>query len=199
MENAEPLKAQLRTELGKGATGRLRRQGMLPGVVYGGGNAAVSVQVEPRELLARIKGNFGLNAIFKLDIDGYDAAPVVRVNEYQRDPVRRELTHVDFEVLDADKSITVEVPLVLEGRAVGVSDGGLLRQIRRSLKITTTPKHMPENLTVDVTDLKVGMMRRVLEVQVPEGVEVIYDVNFSVATVVLPRGVKASEEEEADE
>lgn len=198
MENAEPLKAQLRTELGKGATGRLRRQGMLPGVVYGDGNAAVSVQVEPRELLARIKGNFGLNAIFKLDIDGHDAAPVVRVNEYQRDPVRRELTHVDFEILDADKPITAEVPLVLEGRAAGVASGGVLRQIRRSLKIKTTPKHMPEKLTVDVTDLKIGMMRRVLEVQLPEGVEVIYDVNFSVATVVLPRGVKVAEED-ADE
>lgn len=196
MENAQPLNVKLRTELGKGANRRLRAQGLLPAVCYGSGSEATALSVDPKELMELLSGDYGFNAVFKLNVENSDMAPVVRVNEYQRDPVRRELTHVDFQILSEDKVVTVTVPLRLTGRPQGTTVGGKLRQIRHSLKIKARPAAIPSELVLDVTELKVNGYSRVTEIPLPEGVEVIYDTNFSVATVFLPRGVKAVEEEE---
>mgnify|MGYP000386231887 CR=1 FL=1 len=196
MENAQPLNVKLRTELGKGANRRLRAQGLLPAVCYGSGSEATALSVDPKELMELLSGDYGFNAVFKLNVENSDMAPVVRVNEYQRDPVRRELTHVDFQILSEDKVVTVTVPLRLTGRPQGTTVGGKLRQIRHSLKIKARPAAIPSELVLDVTELKVNAYSRVTEIPLPEGVEVIYDTNFSVATVFLPRGVKAAEEEE---
>jgi large subunit ribosomal protein L25 len=114
MENTQPLKATIRENLGKGPARRLRVAGRLPGVVYGKDFASTNVSVEPKALLNRLRGDYGLNSIFKLEIEGHDASPVVRVINYQRDPVRRSIKHVDFEVLNAESLLTTKVPLKLE-------------------------------------------------------------------------------------
>lgn len=198
MENAEPLKAQLREGTGKGFARRLRAEGMLPGVCYGAGGEATSVTVDPKELLARLTGDYGRNAIFRLEIEGREDAPVVRVNEYQRHPVKRTMVHVDFEVLTPTKQISTSVPLILEGKPRGVANGGVLRQARHALNIVACPADMPTSIKVDVSDLRIGAVRRVKEITAPEGVEVRYDSNFTVAGVFLPRGIKATDDEEEE-
>jgi large subunit ribosomal protein L25 len=198
MENTQPLKATIRENLGKGPARRLRVAGRLPGVVYGKDFASTNVSVEPKALLNRLRGDYGLNSIFNLEIEGHDASPVVRVINYQRDPVRRSIKHVDFEVLNAESLLTTKVPLKLEGRPTGVAAGGTLRQIRHTIAITAKPSDIPTNLVANIDELGIGDMIRIADIDPPEGVEIVYNDNFSVATVFIPRGaeVEASEDGE---
>ena len=174
--------------------------GLLPGVVYGNGFESVSIAVEPKPLLQNLRGDYGLNAIFRLEIEGHDQAPVVRVVDYQRDPVRRNLKHVDFEVLSEDKVISVKVPLILNGVPVGVSVGGKLRQIRHEIAITAKGGDIPKNLAADVSELNIGDNLGVSQLDAPEGVSLVFDDNYSIATVFVPRGVvEEDSSEEMDE
>lgn len=194
MENAAPLKAAVRTDFGKGPSRRLRQSGQIPAVCYGD-NESVHLIVDPSELVDRLKGNFGLNAIFKLEVEG-GTDKVVRVVDFQRDPVRREFTHVDFSVIDPEREIEVKVPIVLTGKAAGVAAGGKFRQVRRDVKIRAKAPSIPANLELDVTTLGGGDVKRVKEIVVPDGVELIFDQNFAVASVSKPRGGAVVKEEE---
>ncbi len=197
MENTNSLQATIRTETGKGACRRMRAAGKIPAVVYGPNFEALSLSVDPEALAERLLGDYGRNALFRLEIEGHDAAPpVVRVTTYDRDPVRRTIKHVDFEVIDEDKTLKIKVPLKLEGKPVGVTRGGVLRQIRYDVMILTKPANVPKALVADISKLRIGHMHRISEVAPPENVKVLFDDNFSIATVFVPRGVTASEEEE---
>jgi large subunit ribosomal protein L25 len=199
MENAEPLKATIRNgaDLGKSGARRLRRTGQIPAVCYGGKADSLSVAVDPGEVVTRLTGTFGKNAIFKLDMDD-GSSQVVRVSDYQRDPVLRTIIHVDFAIIDPNKVLETFVPLVLEGRPAGVAAGGKLRQIRRDLKIRATAGKIPASLSLDVSPLNNGDVIRVSEVIAPEGVKLSYDQNFAVASVSKPREEEAVEEEEVE-
>lgn len=198
MENTQPLDAGLRTETGKGPNRRLRASGMIPAVVYGRHQEPIRVKVDPTAVKTMLEGEYGYNAIFRLNIDGADAAPVVRVVEIQRDPVKRYLKHVDFQALDGDALITVQVPVKLEGVAFGIKNGGKLRQIRYSVKAVMKPGDVPTHLPLDVTHLKIGDMVRVSEIALPDGVSLIYSDNFAVASVNAMRGAALLEDEEEE-
>jgi large subunit ribosomal protein L25 len=199
MENTQPLKATIRENLGKGPARRLRVAGKLPGVVYGKDFASTNVAVEPKALLTLLRGEFGLNSIFKLEIEGVESAPVVRVIKYQRDPIKRNIKHVDFEVLHEEKVLMAKVPLRLEGLAKGIAAGGTLRQIRHTITIKATPGSIPRELVGRIDDLAIGDMLRISDISVPEGVEIYFQDNFSVATVFVPRGIEAEASEEGEE
>src|SRR5690606_20420213 len=110
----------------------------VPGVVYGPSTDPKSVNVEPRELRKVLSGPHGMNALFKLDVDG-DQAYEVMVRDFQQDPVSRRFVHADFVVVDKNKKITVEVPITFVGRAKGVVKGGKLRQVRRLAHVRCLP------------------------------------------------------------
>lgn len=190
MENAEALKVTVREGLGKGFARRLRQSGQIPGVCYGANQEPVHVAVDPKELRERLTGKFGVNAIFKLEIEGQGITPTVRVSQYQKDPVERTLLHADFTIVDPEKPLKVKVPLKLVGRAKGVGEGGRLRQVRRVLNVVAMPSALPAQMTADVTELKIGDILRVEQVEAIDGVEIIYDHNFAVATVFQPRAGK---------
>ncbi len=201
MENAEPLKATMRndSEMGKGFARRLRMSGQIPAVCYGAGKPPYHVAVDPKDVVERLTGQFGKNAIFKLNIEGQAQAPVVRVSEYQRDPVKRNILHVDFGIIDPEKPIKITVPLRLEGRPVGVAAGGRLRQVRRELNIIARPSDIPAELVLDVSDVKIGEFVKVSKVAPPDGVKTVYDQDFAVAAVFLPRGMEEDTTEEEEE
>lgn len=197
METTAPLNASVRTEFGKGPARRLRTTGHVPAVVYGNGTEPLHVAVDGKELVARLTTEYGKNARFKLAIDGGEG-PVVMLKEYQRDPLRRDITHIDFLAIDPERQFVVEVPLVLTGRARGTLAGGRLRQVRRSLKIRAAAANIPVAVECDVTSLRVNGVRRVTEIVPPEGVEIVHDVNFAVAQVTLPRGVTVAAEDDGE-
>jgi large subunit ribosomal protein L25 len=189
--------AETRRTAGSGPAKRLRAAGQIPGVVYGHGIDPVSVAVDRRELRQALSGPAGVNAVINLDVAGTSHPTVVK--SLQRHPVRRSVVHIDFLVVDLNEEITVDVPIVLEGEAKAVlSEGGLVEHQLVSLSVSTTPANIPNELTIDVSDLQIGDSVRVEDIKLPAGVTTSIDPETPIVTGVITRAA-ASEEEEAAE
>src|SRR6266508_4205352 len=159
---------------GSRSSNRLRGDGRIPAVVYGHGMTPVSIAVDRREVRHSLSTSAALNAVIDLELDA-DTHPTV-VRQLQRDPVRRTVTHIDFQVVNLNEEITVDVPIVLEGEARGVlSNDGLVEQGLNTLSVSTTPRNIPDNITYDVTDLQIGDVVRVGDLALPDGVTTTAD------------------------
>jgi large subunit ribosomal protein L25 len=190
------LVAETGRPTGSRASGRLRAAGKIPGVLYGHGRPPVPLSVDRRELRHALSGPAGVNAVVQLKV-GSDVHPTV-VKALQRDPVRRTVTHIDFIVVRMDEVITVDVPIVVQGEPKRVlSDGGLIEQALSTLSVTTTPANIPTHLTVDVSELSIGDVVRVAELELPPGVTA--NVDPDMAVVVAAGGAPAEPAVEAPE
>lgn len=159
------LSAVARETRGKNEARRLRRAGRVPGVVYGGSAlGSVEVAVEPKPLLRILHSESGINTIVELQVEGGESSQVL-VKGLQLDPVTDELLHVDFYRLAMDKAITVTVPVLLTGEAVGVKQqGGLVDFVTREIQVECMPAEIPEHIDVDVQPLRIGDGVRVRDV-----------------------------------
>lgn len=189
------LKVEERTVRGSRATRRLRREGLVPGVVYGGGEGACeSFQVDARELRRVLHAG---SAVFDVAFDGR-ARPVI-VKDQHHHPVREHLLHIDLLEVRLDEKIQTTVALELTGveEAPGVKEGGVLEHVTRELNIVALPTSIPENITVDVSHLEVAGTMHLSEVTAPEGVEFLDDPEETiVATITTPTEVEEPEIEE---
>ena len=177
---------------GKGEAHALRRQGLVPGVVYGKGMAACSVAVDPKALGQAIATKAGWNTLITLQGAGPFDGKVVILKDMQVHPLRREPTHVDFQAVDLTQKVHVMVPVHAIGKAKGEKLGGQLQIIRHELEVVCLPASIPESIDIDVTGLAVGGVVHINDIQLPAGVEVPHEVNFTVITVT---GHKAEEGE----
>ncbi|XHF13450.1 50S ribosomal protein L25/general stress protein Ctc [Archangium gephyra] len=181
------LEVKAREGAGKGAARRLRSQGLVPAVVYGKHlEKPLSVAVDPKAVRAAINTPHKMNTLITLK--GVGADQQVLFKDYQRDPVTRDILHVDFIAVREEDQVKVNVPLVLIGKAEGLADGGLLTQIRRELEVYAKPRAIPEKIEVDVTPLKIAMAMHINDVKLPEGVVVKTNVNYTIAVVSAPEG-----------
>jgi len=147
------LEVTRREGLGRGESGRLRRAGKIPAVLYGGANAAESLSVDPKELSRILHSQSGVNTLIGLKLDGAGATRVL-VKAYQLDPVTHKLLHADFYRVAMDKVLRVTVPVHLTGEAKGVkAQGGVVDFVHREVVIECLPANIPEHITVDVTEL----------------------------------------------
>lgn len=183
---------------GSGASGRLRGEGRIPGVVYGHGIDPISVSIARRELRAALHTDAGLNALINLQVDGGSHLTIVK--ELQRHPVRNEVTHVDFLVINRDEVLTVDVPIVLEGEAreVAAADGTVDQQLF-SLAVQAKPGSIPNELVVDISGLTIGDAIRVGDLQLPSGVETHVDGEEPIVTAQITRATIEAEEIEGEE
>jgi large subunit ribosomal protein L25 len=188
-----------RPERGSRATRRLRRDGQVPGVVYGGGaEETVSFKVGARELRRLLVDGA---ALFDLQLDGGKALPVI-VKDQQRHPVRDEVMHIDLLQVRLDEKIHATVQVELEGaeEAPGIKEGGVLEQITRELNIEALPTDIPERIVVDVSGLAIAATLTLASISAPAGVELLDDPDETViATVVVPTEVEEPEVEEETE
>ena len=200
METNVILTARPRTELGKGPARRLRRQGLLPAVFYGRRQEPRPLTVDSKDLKTMFSGS-GTRSLIRLRIeeDGSTTEKMVMLKDHQIDPIKRSLVHADFYEVDLTRQIEIEVPLILKGKPVGVEKGGLLQQIRHDLLVSALPQTLPDRIEVDVRHLDMGDSVHIEEVGTPEGVSLVYDVNFTLATVIAPKGLKAEMEAEGEE
>lgn len=183
---------------GSRASGRLRAEGKVPGVVYGHGKEPVSVAVNWRELRHALVGEAGLNALIDLHV-GSDTE-LVMVKELQRHPVRRDVLHVDFLRIDRDQELTVDVPIVLEGEATEVLNAdGVVDQALFHLTVTSKPGNIPNELTVDVSGLTLGDTLRVSDLRLPAGVTTSVDPEEPVVSTSVSATVEEEPAEAADE
>jgi large subunit ribosomal protein L25 len=181
------LKAAPRTDFGSRSSRRMRRDGLVPGVVYSGGSEAAAFQVSERDV--RAITNEGA-ALFDLQIEGGKAVPVV-IKEEQRHPVRGSLQHLDLMQVNLKEAIQAEVAIELEGAddAPGVKGGGVLEHVTREITVEALPTDIPDNICVDVSALEVNDTLTLSAITAPEGVEFIADEpdEVTIVTVSPPR------------
>ena len=177
------FEVQPRQETGKNANNRLRAQGLVPGVVYGGGKEPVPIQVEKRALLDLMRST-GHNPVFLLSLAGTDKSRHAMIREMQVHPVSRHMLHVDFQRVLMTEKVKVSIHLELQGVPVGVKvDGGLLDFVTRELHVQCTPDKIPAKVVVDVSGLHIGQHLEAKDVQLPEGVELLDEPGRVIASV----------------
>jgi len=200
METNITLPAHSRTATGKGAARRLRSQGLIPAVFYGRKRETRALSVNSKALAAIMSSETGSHTLIRLVIgdEGPAEERTVILKDYQIHPVKRNLLHADFYEVALDRAIETEVAIVLVGKPIGIEKGGLLQQVRREIPISALPQNVPNQIEVDISHLDIGHSLHVDEISLPSGVEILSDVNFTIATVVAPKGVKIAEEEELE-
>ena len=183
------LTAETGREAGTRSSKRLRREGKIPGVVYGHGADPVSVAVDARELRHALNGEAGVNALLSLSIDGKSQLTMARV--LQRHPVRNTVTHVDFQVVSRDEVMSADVPFTLVGEAKEVTNNdGVVDQVLFSLTINATPSAIPAHLEIDISGLTIGDAVRVGDLKLPNGVTTDVDPEEA---IVIAQGAQTSE------
>ncbi len=187
------IEVEPRENLGKNASRRLRRAGLIPAVVYGGGREPVGVQVDPRPVEAALHSPMGLNTLIQLKLAGRDLRRMVLIREIQRHPVTEQLLHVDFVRVEMDQKIEVSVPVELVGTPVGVkSEGGIVDFVHRQVVIKCLPGNIPGKLVADISGLHVGQHFEAGQLELPEGSELVTPPTETICTVA---GKKAGAEE----
>ena len=203
----ERVKLQVKSREGRGsaASRRLRAEGFVPGVLYGDGNTAHPFAVAERELRRVLTGEHGLHAILDVVLEGQQKAHHAVLKDYQLDPTRARLLHIDLHEVRLDRAIQAQVVVELVGESEGVKEGGVLSQVNRELVVEALPMEVPDRLELDVSPMVIGDSLRVSDLRVPEGVKILTDPEAVLATVTpptkveLPEEVVAAEEEEAEE
>jgi large subunit ribosomal protein L25 len=190
------LTAQRRSAAGKGPAGRVRREGLIPAVVYGLGSDNVSVSVPSRELLHILSGATGMNTLITLSIDGTNELAMAR--QLQRHPVKGTLLHVDFVRVRADQTIQAEVPVHLKGDAEGVARGGVLEQLVHTLTVEAKPSDFPPAIEHEISELEIGGQVYVRDLAVPSGVTVLQNEDDLVAQISAPRVAEVEEAAEGE-
>ncbi len=179
------VNAEVRTERGKNDSRRLRVDGKIPVVVYGGGTEAVSAAASLAELAAVIRSDSGINSVFSLNIEG-DGVHDVIFQDRQIDPVKGRLIHADLRRFSKGEKIEMTVPIHLTGKAAGLDEAGaVLNQALRDIKVLCEPANTPDFIEVDVTNLEGGHAIHVSDIKVPSGVEIHEDGEIVVASISI--------------
>jgi large subunit ribosomal protein L25 len=188
-----------RERLGSAESRRLRKEGLVPGVLYGNGEP-VAISIAEREPRRALTGAAGLHSILDVEIDGKGQTHASILKEYQVDPVRGGVTHVDLQEVRLDKAIRASVSVQLIGGedAPGVREGGVLSQPLREVTVEALPLEVPEHLELDVSAMDIGGTLRISDLAVHEGVTFVDDPEMVVATVTAPTKVVEPEPTEEE-
>ncbi len=191
------LVVQNRATLGSAESRRLRRQGLIPGVLYGK-DAPVAISIPERDLRTALTGAGGLNAVLDVVVDGGNTHSSV-LKEYQLDKVRGTVTHVDLQEVRLDQPIHATVPLHVTGESVGAKEGGVLNQVLTELNVEALPMEVPASVDFDISGLHLGDSAQLSQVALPDGVTLLDDGDTVFVTVTQPtREVEPEPEEGAE-
>src|SRR3954447_15676504 len=194
------LQVQDRDSRGSAESRRLRKQGLIPGVLYGRGKDPQPICIPERELRRVLTGGHGLHAILDVTLEGKDAAYPSILKDYQQHPVKGGITHVDLQEVRLDRPIQARVVVELVGEPVGVTEGGVLSQVNREVTVEALPLEIPEHLELDVAEMAIGDTLRLSDLKVQDGVTFLDDPEETVlATVTMPTRIVEPEPEEVEE
>ena len=176
------LEAQARKPGTKNEARRVRREGMIPAVVYGAGKDSLPVSVDPRVVIRILNSESGHNTIFDLTLDGEKTKAMIV--DWQYEPIKGRLLHIDLKRIALDKVLTVSVPIELRGEAEGVkTQGGILEQMLREVEIECLPADIPSHIELDVSQLTFGKVLRVSDLPRSDKIKFLTDENQPVAHV----------------
>jgi large subunit ribosomal protein L25 len=191
---------EARDTKGKGPARRLRARGLAPGVVYGSGKEATPIAFDVDQLERLLASSHGgHNSLIDLEGDSNAAGKTVIAKEFQREAIRGRIIHGDFFEVNLKEKILVSVPIHLTGSPAGVLLGGVLDQQLREVELLCLPTSIPDDLHADVSALELGDSFHLDQLTLPEGIEMHTDPSLTVATVLVPRGLKEGEGEVAEE
>ena len=194
------LHATVRTGTGKGAARQARRDGLVPGIVYGGGADPLPINLPFNVLFKSLKQGRFLSTLFNMKVEGHDDVRVICRN-VQRDVVKDLPRHVDFMRLKRTSKINlfIGVDFINEEEAPGIKRGGVLTVVRPEVELVVTASDIPESLTVDLTGLDIGDTVTISNVTLPQGARPTIDRDFVIANISAPSGLRSSESEEGGE
>jgi large subunit ribosomal protein L25 len=184
-------------QVGSRPVRRLRKEGLVPGVLYGKGHARAIV-VKERSLRAALTGPSGLHAIVDVVVEGQTTPHHAVLKDFQRHPIRGTLTHVDFHEVRLDRPIQATVTVQLAGESPGSKQGGIVQLVSRELQVEALPTGIPEHVELDISSLEVGGTLRVEDLAPIEGVTFLDDPQLVLATCSVPRGLTELEEGAAE-
>ncbi len=188
------LNVALRTTKGSSAVRKLRQQGKIPGICYGGGKDPVLVTLDPTELMKSLDPDKRNNTVIAMSIDGGGKNEVLNVmlRDWQRDALRGNVTHADFVRIDITREVKATVPIVLTGKAEGVKLGGIIHQAVRTLEIACTPDKIPTTIDVPVDALGIGDAIHVRSLKLGDGVRALMDGGLTICSVTAPKAEKVT-------
>jgi large subunit ribosomal protein L25 len=186
MKTQQQLTIKRREGTGKSVARKLRRDGVVPAVLYGGARPE-TITVDPRAVLRIIAGHQGTTQLLSLTFDGESGSKMAIIRDMQFDPVTDDILHVDLQEVSADRAITVSVAIHPVGEAIGVKDTkGILNLVMHEVEVSCLPTNIPERIDVDVTNLAIGDVLTVRDVTPPPGVRIVNDPGQAIVTVSPP-------------
>lgn len=188
--DATPLSAQVREDFGKGAARKLRATGQIPAIIYRDGSEPTHIVLDPAELRLIYYRSGNPNTLLAIQVG--DETQVCLLTATQKHPLSRDLLHADFYQVAEDQDVLVEVPITHTGKPVGVVAGGKIQVLRRTVPVRCLPAHIPASITVDISDLDLGEIRRVSQVTAPENTAIVYETDFNVFSVKGRRAAPAA-------
>jgi len=194
------LEVAPREQVGSKEARRLRMRGLIPGILYGTNIAAQPISVPERDLRRALTGAGGMHTILDVIVDGQGTTHPSILKDFQQDPLRGKLVHVDLQEVRLDRPITATVTVQLVGaeEAPGVREGGALSQIAREVSVEALPMEVPEHLELDVSHMAMGDTLRLADLPAREGVTFLDDPETVLATVTIPTRVEEPEEAVAE-
>lgn len=185
--------AEIRNEFGKNASRRLRAAGKVPVILYGNKQDPLPITVSPKDLMAILHSPTGHNTIFALEITGQGSSSVM-FKEWQFEPIRGSLLHADLIRIAMDKVLQVKVPITTKGEAKGVKEqGGIFEFVLREVEVECLPVDIPEQITIDITNLELNASVRVSALPVSPRVKILSEPELVVAHIITPRAEKVEE------
>jgi large subunit ribosomal protein L25 len=189
------LTVRERERRGSADARRLRREGLIPGVLYGNGKQPHAICVPERELRRVLTGSAGLHAILDVVLEGQKTTHASILKDFQQDPLRGHISHVDLQEVRLDQSIQASVTVQLVGEPEGVKEGGVLSQVQREINVEALPMDIPDHIDLDVSGMAIGDTLRLADLPVRDDVKYLDDPEETVlATVTLPTRVEEPEE-----
>ncbi|AUW43699.1 50S ribosomal protein L25/general stress protein Ctc [Rhizobium leguminosarum] len=182
------LKAEARERVGKGSARELRRNGLIPAVIYGDKQAPIAIALNTNEVTKRIHAGGFMTTVATIEVDGKKHK--VLPKDYQLDPVRDFTLHVDFLRVSGNTQVTVEIPVhfINEEKSPGLKVGGVLNIVRHEVEVHCPADAIPEFFNVDLNGKKIGDSIHISEVTLPKGVTPVIDRDFTIATIIAPAG-----------
>ncbi len=199
MAKSYTLRASARARVGKGAARALRRKGSIPAVIYGDKKPAVPISLPANATSLKLRGGGFLTHTGVIEVDGEEIRVIAK--DYQLDPVRDELVHVDFLRVSADSRLTVEVPARFfnEEQSPGLKRGGVLNVVRHQVELEVPADAIPERLDFDLSGLDIGDSIHISAIELPENcMPTIRDRDFTIATIAAPAGLRSEAADEVE-
>lgn len=193
------IEVERREELGKNVNRRLRKEGQIPAVVYGGGMDPVTIKVDDKTVRTLLRSSSGENTVFLLRLEGTKQSRHAMIRDLQYEPTTGGLVHIDFQRINMADKIRVKVPVDLIGTPEGVrNEGGFLDFVTREVEVECLPSAIPNTLEVEVSSLHIGQHVEAKDIDIPDGITMMDDEDRVIASVAQSRVAEVEEEEEVE-